>query len=187
MRKIILLSIFYLFVNNCYSKEYPGEYFTNSNDTIRCMINVKVNIIYKDLINPLSCKYSVKIIEIEGGKKKLTPHQIKGFRIENTSEGVMIFESVTIENKGTFFVQKLEEGEITLYKYFYPHGYDYSVQFHYLVKKENEYCFLHLFGFRKALSKYIKDNEEIYQSLTNKEYNYKNIQEVIELYNNTND
>jgi hypothetical protein len=130
--------------------------------------------------------YVVKIIEGSGTEKELNAYQIKGFSIDSTFLGKMTFESLTVEEHGTFFGHRIKTGDITLYKYYYPHGYDSSPQFYYLLKKNDEYKFLSLIGFKKPLSLLINDKSDVYQDFIKGNYKFKDIPEVIDLYNNSN-
>jgi hypothetical protein len=179
---IIFFVIFFIF-NSGYSKEFPGNYVTNNYDTIKCRIKVSVNPFSENQIDPLSCRYRVSIIDSDGLAIELNPDQIKGFKIENTSLGEMIFESLTVQDYGTFFAQRLCNGEIFFFKYFYPHPYDGSVQYHYLLKKNNEYRFIFPIGYKKLLSEYISDKVIVHQEFQNGNYKYKDLPKIIDLYN----
>ena len=183
MRKIISLFIFMSFILNGYSKDFPGFYVTHKNDTVKCNIKLNVNLFNRDRVDPISCKYSVSIIEPNGIENNYFPQLIKGFHIENTAEGEMVFESIIIETKKPFFAQKIVEGDITLYRDYYRDYYNHITHFNFLIKKENQYYSIVPLGFRKKLSKYINDNEEIYRKVIKREYNFYQIPTVIEIYN----
>ena len=181
--KYLLIIVLCLFVLKSYSKKYPGEYYTNDNDTISCKIDVAENSNYDDLIDPLTCKYSVSIYEFDR-LKLFKANQIKGFCIKNPTYGNEYFTSITY-NKEDIFARNLAEGRLSLYIYYFRNSYDWSCEQRYLLKKGGTYTVLPMFLFKTSFAPFVQDNEEIYKKVMNRTYKSDDVVEVIRLYNSS--
>jgi hypothetical protein len=181
--KYVLIIFLYFFVLKSYSKKYPGEYYINNNDTISCRIDVGENFNYDDLINPLTCKYTVCIYETDS-LKVFKAYQIKGFCIKNPTYGDQFFTSITYK-KENIFVQKLVEGRLSVYLYFYMNSYDWSCEQRYMLKKGVNYTAIPLLLFKTSYAPLVQDNQEIYNKVMKGTYKSKDIVEVTRLYNSS--
>jgi len=181
--KYILIVVLYFFVFESYSKKYPGEYYTNDNDTISCKIDVGENSNYDDLIDPLTCKYFVRIYTFDS-LKTFTAKEISGFCIKNPRYGNTFFRAISYKNEN-IFVQNLAEGRLSLYLYYFINSYDWSCEQRYLLKKGGTYNVLPMFLFRSCFAPFVEDNDEIYKKVMNRTYKSENIVEAIRLYNSS--
>lgn len=164
------------------AKEFPGFYVNMEGDTIACKFDVRVNLFRKDLLNQLSFRKKIKIIT-EEGVIKYKPSQIKMFQIDSTSEGSEKYVPKEVEGK-TWFVRVVEEGKINLYQYFYPHGYDGSVQMRFVLEKANKKPRSIPSAFwKKKVLKYLDNDKWFMDELNEEGLKYKNIPELIINYN----
>ena len=182
MKKGLLLFILLLSYITSQAKEYPGYYINLKGDTIQCKFNVKVNPFYKDLLNQLSFRKRIKVIHEDGSTFKFKPAEIRLFQIDNTSEGSEVYVPLDIEGK-LWFVRLVEQGKISLYQHFFPHGYDGSVQNHYVVKIANKKAKKIPSGFwRKQLLKYASI-EWFENKLLDKTIKYKDLPQLVNEFN----
>ncbi|MEI8046093.1 MAG: hypothetical protein WCI92_01835 [Bacteroidota bacterium] len=181
--KYLLIIVLCFFVFKSYSKKYPGEYYTNDSDTISCKIDVAENPYYNDIIDNISCKYFVRIFELDS-LKVFKANQIRGFCIKNPTYGNMFFRAITFK-KENIFVENLAEGRLSLYRYVYRNSYDWSIEYRDLVKKGDTYTLISILSFKTSFSPLVEDNDEIYKKVMNRIYKNENILEVIRLYNSS--
>lgn len=184
MRAILLIIFSLCIFQSLQAKEFSGYYISLNNDTIECSFDVKVNMFRSKLVNQLSFRKGVKVISKEGKQTKFKPNQIKGFRIQGTSNGAEDYIPMKVKGK-MWFVRLHQIGTIELYEFFYPHGYDWSCQSQFLVKYANKNPQqLSSFSWRKRLVEYMDENEWFKAVVKIKRYNYEDIPELVSMFNN---
>ncbi|MEM6378682.1 MAG: hypothetical protein AAF705_10720 [Bacteroidota bacterium] len=164
------------------AKLFDGMIVMKNGDTIQGQIDVRVNLFDSDLVNPLTCKKSLKVVQASGEKIKYLPSEVQSFVIYNTKEGDMQFESQYIK-KENCFVQLIHDGPLKVYKYYFPHGYDSSVQHHYLLKSQ-EVHYLRLLPnkWRRQLVSYFPNSALFKKEREARQFRYHKILDLIKAY-----
>jgi hypothetical protein len=168
---------------NLSAKEFPGYYVSLAGDTVECKFDVKVNLFNKKLLNQLSFRKKVKIINPNGLTVKYSPDEIKSFQIDQTSEGSETYVPQRINGK-KWFVRQMNTGKVNLFVYYFPHGYDGSVMSKYMVQtstKENK--LIPLAQWRKKLLEYVNQDAWFMKTLQDKSLKYQDIPALVEQYN----
>ncbi len=172
-----------------------GAYIVNNqNDTARGMVKLpksasKGDFSYTDIM------WKVRFINKDGIEQKITPNEIKQvtFWLENKKEitfvsqlnQVKAFAGLMNDNE-KMFLEIVQNGHIKLYKgYFYndsANGIDVST-INYIQKGKGKIRrFRHLF-FRYDLIEYVKDHQELVNKLKSRQYQPKDIDEIVKEYN----
>ena len=164
------------------AKLFDGLIVMKNGDTIRGQVDVRVNLFDADLVDPLSCKKKLKVVQASGKKVKYAPEEVQSFVIYNTDEGTMRFESQYIKSE-ICFVQLVHDGELKIYKYYFPHGYDGSAQHHFLVKsKEVHFLRLTPSKWREQLIEYFPESALFKKEKEVKEVKYFELIDLLKKY-----
>ncbi len=167
------------------AKLFDSQIVTTTGDTINCKINVRVNLFRSDLVDPLSCKKRIKIVNQAGKKVKYTTSEVKSFTIYGTSKGDMLFESQVVENEPCF-VHFIYDGQIKVYHYVVPHGYDGSPIYYYLVKSEQrDFLKLRPAKWRRQLVEYFPGVGFFKVEKEAQNFKYEELLDLIKMYERT--
>lgn len=179
--KTVLLSILFLFVSfTINAKEYPGYYITNNSDTIQCTIKRMENTIFGNYVF-LGVSRRVLLVDHEG-KKTFYPQEIKCFVVMTPDGGSHKFVSLKEDN--SYFFNEIIEGKISLYKAYFPHGYDRSQQRHVYIYKDDTLVNLSLIGNRKnRVTPFFQDNPAIAAKWETVKFDFDILEELINEYN----
>jgi len=150
MKKIV--SILLIFISITISaKEFDGYYITNEDDTIKCKVEIGVNLFREDLLKYSTVARRVKIFNDKGDKQKFKPNEIKGFCIHKTKTEDLHFKSITID-KSERFVLAHSIGKIQLYESATTHAYDGSEMNSLIIKfKDKNQCKTSGFSTKKII------------------------------------
>jgi hypothetical protein len=183
MRNLLLIVLFFLIGFHVNAKEFSGFYVTLEQDTIECKFKVSVNLFNNKLLNQLSFRKRIKVIDEQGLIKKIKPTEVLSFQIDDTSEGSETYVPLEVDGK-MWFVRLVQEGALSLYEYFYPHGYDGSVMISYVLKQEGkESARIPAISWRKKLLKYLGQDDWMVKELEQEGVKYKHIPDLVANYN----
>jgi hypothetical protein len=172
-----------------------GAYIVNNqNDTARGMVKLpksasKGDFSYTDIM------WKVRFINQDGIEQKITPNEIRQFTfwLENKKEisfvsrpnQVKAFAGLMNDNE-KMFLEVVQSGHIKLFKgYFYnntANGIDVTT-INYIQKGQGPIRKFRYIFFRYDLIEYVKDNRELAQKLKNRQYQPKDIDEIVKEYN----
>jgi hypothetical protein len=183
MRKVLLL-LFGMIVSQLYgqSEKYrPGFYTDLSGNKISGFINYISGGLIKFRSNN------------EEKPKKLKPDEVMGFTCDGKE--YIVFRNfkvklqLMVENREFRFVRQVKKGKVNLYtddESIHSRGVTTDVVV-YLLKRENsdtiDYVPFMNGAFRKTMSVYFTDNQEIREKILNKELTYDDIERIVDMFN----
>lgn len=183
MRNLFLIVLFFMIGFHVKAKEFSGFYVTLEQDTIECKFKVSVNLFDNKLLNQLSFRKRIKVVDEQGLIKKIKPTEILSFQVDGTSEGSETYVPLEVDGK-MWFVRLVQKGKLSLYEYFYPHGYDGSVMISYVLKQEDkETRRIPNISWRKKLLNYFEHDAWFVKELEQEGVKYKHIPDIIANYN----
>lgn len=148
------------------SVQAQGDYLvTLNNDTLYGKIGFIQNRFYDEVI-------------LENDKKKET---FKSFQIVTAFVDEANYEPLTFNNKKVIG-RCLVKGRISHYQVVGETGNTFSTGL--LVKSDNEQLIVSNIGFRKLLSAFVSDCNDLSKRITNKELRSSDLNKIIEIYNN---
>lgn len=178
-----LIFFFCIAILQVNAKAFEGFYVDTKNDTIQCTFNVGVNLFNNKLLNPLSFRKKVKVTLTDGRRLKLSPSDVQMFSISGTSEGTEVYVPLKLKNKD-WFVRLRGKGKVNVYEYFYPHGYDYSVQKAIVLEiAGKDPMLLARASRKKSLLKYMDNDSWFASALKAEKLVYDDIPELVLRYN----
>ena len=174
-----------IFCSNVNAQKFDGYYITNSNDTIKCSFDVRVNIFDSKIFEKASVKNKVKVLNVDNKKIVFKPNEIRSFFIKGTKAGD--FKFVSIENDNNFYHEVIK-GRLSYYKLYRQNSggaLGALIAEGIYLSKDQKLIEVNPLNLRKALSKQIEDYEELYIKWidSDKYYKLNQFEEVVNLYN----
>jgi len=187
MIKLVSAVLLFLIAMTSQARIFDGYYVTKNNDTVQCQIKVRVNMFNNDLVDPLSYRKSISIIEKNGVKKRFKPFQIESLTIEhpNSEYSNIICIPISLNGRG-WFVRAVDLGEINIYKMYYPDSYSAYRSLLVLQTESQEPKQITNPGFRKKVLNYLNNDPFFVEKFQDRAYKYDTLTDLVKEYNKAN-
>ncbi|MEI8279785.1 MAG: hypothetical protein WCG87_08460 [Bacteroidota bacterium] len=146
-----LFTIILLLCTLSVSSKPNGYIITSKGDTILCkIVTNQINSIINSHADPLDLTIQKGVLVKDNNDNKVNyePNQLRGFAFTTNSRDTLFYESIYVPNIGIQFVNKLEKGNVNIYRYCFSNivcGQNTPTwQYGYFIKKEdtaNLVCF----------------------------------------------
>ncbi|MCC6250915.1 MAG: hypothetical protein IT238_00460 [Bacteroidia bacterium] len=170
---------------------YPGYVVTNNGDTVRGKIPYD--------IGNNNNYHIVDLRDDKGYSHKFNVWQIKMYSFNNEEYYTKKCErGETIHRKGLVFMHKAQEGKVTLYEYEYVRKIGAARSYEeggiasegdkdfYYETKEGELVYFPRLTYKKVLRELVSSYDDCLKIMSDKDFEYKKIPEVVKCYNEQN-
>lgn len=190
MCRIFFLPFFLLLAITANAERVEGEIYIG-NDTIDCLIRVRVDPIFDDPIIEYQQRELIYFDE-NGNKHKAKPADIDGYRFKYASQEY-IMKSVILDlpsqrekkKKQTLFLKQLVDGNLKLYNIYYSNlVFSGFVNENYILQDSGGECSaVTNINFKRSMMKYFSDCPQLSNKIKKEEYIYTDIIGVVKYYN----
>lgn len=178
------------------AEKINGYYISKSNDTIKVTFNIPIyfKLSYTRPDYAL-LQTKVKCYDLATNqKKKLNPYEVKEISFNYKGDDIkMLSRHDNLELDGQnfsddrrVFIHLVKDGKLKLFRYYSSSGYGNPSVASDILQKENEELFrIRFLFFKKDMVDYLSDCPELVRKIDEKTYKGNDIEQIVDLYNNT--
>ncbi|MEO1053251.1 MAG: hypothetical protein AAFX87_21645 [Bacteroidota bacterium] len=183
-RLILTFTLLAIFAtSNGFCQSDNGYVVTLKNDTIRGRL--------KNFGEIKSCN-KVDLVDNKKARRKYKPKHLKAYQIDNSIYVTQRAERPLKLGSALVFMKLVVDGDVRLFRYHYfaqtggagPNQPSISTpEIDYYLERDGKLTLVRSLGFKKSMSIYFRDNRELIKLIQNKDLKYRNMEEIVRIYN----